>query len=139
MLHVHYVFFIRFTIRKYWTLSIYLNAVSSNSHLIVLIPKRCASGAYISKVSFEILTCFSLGIAFNVLILCRRSANFTKITRTSLAMAINSFLWFSACCSSLERYLTFKFCYTIYNTSNLFIEHIFNIFKCIRRVFYDIM
>ena len=54
------------------------------------------------KVSLEIYICLSCGKEESVRILCSLSANFSSITRTSLAVAMNIFLRLSACCSSFE-------------------------------------
>ena len=66
------------------------------------IPIRPAKGAKISIVSRAFSICLAGDIAFMVRILCRRSASFTKITRTSWAIAIKSLRMFSASLVSLD-------------------------------------
>ena len=75
---------------------------SSNSSLINCIPILPANGAKISIVSLDFLICLSIGNALMVLILCNLSASLTSKTLTSLLIAMNSFLKFSACFVSNE-------------------------------------
>ena len=57
-------------------------------------------------VSREIRFCLSGLRCLSVRILCKRSANLTKITRMSLDIAISILRWFSANCSSCDLYST---------------------------------
>ncbi|MNL57255.1 hypothetical protein D3C87_1808020 [compost metagenome] len=51
-----------------------------------------------NMVSEAILSCLSRGMLSSVRILCRRSASFTRITRTSSESVSSIFRKFSACC-----------------------------------------
>ena len=90
--------------RSSYTLgSKYRRLVSSSSVLSQKIPRRCASGAYKSRVSAATSRCFFGGTNLSVRMLCVRSASLTRMTRISRAMATIILRKFSACCSSLER------------------------------------
>ena len=73
----------RFTISSYTLGCSVANARSSNSHLMVFIPSRCASGAKISSVSVDFCFCFAGDNQLMVRMLCNRSASLITITRMS--------------------------------------------------------
>ncbi|CAB4856537.1 unannotated protein [freshwater metagenome] len=73
---------------------------SSNSHLIVCIPSRCASGAYISSVSRALRSADSDSTKPHVRALWRRSASLMRITRMSLDIATTILRTVSAWASS---------------------------------------
>ena len=77
-------------------------AKSSSSSRMDCIPMRPARGAKISIVSRAFCACFSGVMARIVLMLCRRSASLTNITRISLAIAIKSLRVFSASFVAVE-------------------------------------
>ncbi|CKR84567.1 Uncharacterised protein [Mycobacterium tuberculosis] len=61
---------------------------SSNSHLTLAMPSRCARGAMTSNVSRALRACFSGGKKRMVRMLCNRSATFITSTRGSRAIAV---------------------------------------------------
>ena len=77
-------------------------ARSSSSSRIHCIPMRPASGAKISIVSRAFCCCLSTRMDLIVRMLCSRSDSFTRMTRKSFDIAINSLRKFSACLVSVE-------------------------------------
>ena len=77
------------------------NAKSSSSFFTEYIPKSFASGANTKSVSRLIFTLFSGFNDPSVRMLCKRSASFTTITRTSCVIAKNISRKSSACTSFL--------------------------------------
>ena len=75
------------SISSYFFGSMYLKERSSNSHLTAFIPKRCARGAYISRVSRALRADASGSTNCQVRALCKRSANLITRTRMSFAIA----------------------------------------------------
>ena len=75
-------------------------ARSSSLHFICDMPKRWASGPYISRVSSEMLRLWSGSSARIVSMLWSRSESFIRMTLTSPAIAMSILRMFSACRSS---------------------------------------
>ena len=84
-------------INSYSSVSLYLRERSSSSLFMAYSPKRCASGAYIYKVSEAIFCCLSGLINWRVRMLSSLSASLIKITLTSSLSVRSIFLKFSAC------------------------------------------
>ena len=81
---------------------VYFKLKSSNSFLMLDIPRRSARGAQISRASCAICLCLEFSWLRMFLILSSLSAIFTKITRTSSTMAKSILRMASACCRVLE-------------------------------------
>ena len=96
--------------RAYLSGSRYEKARSSSSACTSAIPRRLASGAYISMVSRALFCCCKGFITASVRILWRRSANFSTTTRGSSTIASSILRTVSERCRRFSSFACWRRC-----------------------------